>query len=245
MTFDASNIKFEEPIRHELLSLGRHYYTQKLNCKGNDLLFTSDWFRSSGISRSMDKKPEILVKNFTAINSLLNSIEDVAVQQLKLPQEYQHVGPNEPVFKRQAKLPSMYVKLNPDFACFDKNMQVMNYPQLSYGDYRVIIHVKGIYIGIHGNSGKLASLQVRVAQLQFVPLSPPCYFSMLPMPNLPSEKANNSQVDEVIKEAPLNKKSRRPKLTRQNAMIENRQEQTMEIQSEDFDIHTDMDFLHK
>ena len=141
----------------------------------------------------------------------------------------------------------MFLKLNADVACFDKNKQLLNLSQMSYGDYRVIILVKGTYIGIHGNSGKLASLQVRVAQLQFVPISPPCYFSMFTM-TPPVEKADNSQVTqsgEVPKEQPVNKKSRRPKLTRQNAMIENRQEQNMESQSDDFDIHTDMDFLHK
>ena len=159
MTFNPSDIKFEEPVRHQILSHGRHYYTQALKCKGNDLLLTSDSFISHGVSYNhMDNKPEIKVQKCQGITDVLHAIEELAMKQLKLPSEYKHTGTVQPIFKRFPMTSNLFFKLSHDAVFFDKERNMMQPVNVGYGSYRVILKVVGIYIGPHGNTEKLASL---------------------------------------------------------------------------------------
>ena len=202
MTFNPSDIKFEEPVCHPILSLGRHYYTQALKCKGNDLLLTSECFLSHGVScNHMDNKPEIKVKNCQGIVNVLHAIEETAMKQLKLPSEYQHTGAIQPIFKRLPTSSNLFFKLSHDAVFFDKNKNMIQPVNAGYGNYRVILKVVGIYIGPHGNTEKLASLQVRIIQLQYDNANPQCFFDlMVPIPKpqstLPTE-VNFPQIDQT------------------------------------------------
>lgn len=242
-SLNFSEMIFEGPTLHELPLLGRHYYTQSLKYKGSDLVLTSDWFRSDGFKYSIDKKPEMLVRLFPDTNSILKGIEDLAIQTIKLPAEYQHSGPIEPIFKRMPAIRNLYVKVNQDAVVFNKMHMPIKREELSYGDYRVMLHVKGIYIGTHGYGGKLASLQVRICQIQFIPVAIQCLFpSIVSQQTIekPSEKVPETPQPDVTANLST-RKTRRPKLQRQNAMIENRQQQQQKLQSLPSEFFADLD----
>ena len=129
----------------------------------------SDWFSSIGIKRTYDSKPEILVPISLEHLNLLKNIEDFAIQSgLQLPKELQSNVSNEVIYKRIPKRSSLYLKVNHDAMFFDNNCQPLRVDDLSRGDYRVQIHIKGLYIGQHP-AGKLVSMQIRIVQLQFIP----------------------------------------------------------------------------
>ena len=49
-------------------------------------------------------------------------------------------------------------------------MNVKDCDELKRGKYIALIHVTGIYMGAHGTTGKLASLQMKVIQLVYEPM---------------------------------------------------------------------------
>ena len=115
MTFNPTDITFEEPTRHQIFPLGRYYFTQALKCSGNDLIIASDWFLSNGMSYDqIDSKPEIKFFNCQAIVKVLHTIEDVAVKQMKLPSQFKHSGSNESVFKHFPSAHNFLFKLSSD-----------------------------------------------------------------------------------------------------------------------------------
>ena len=226
------DLKFEDPIRTDLQ--GRHYYTQALKHEQGNICLMTDWFESGG-ARMFDKKLQMNV-TFTKENlELIKYLEDFAINRgLKLPVEYQINVPIEHVFKRlPLNKPNLIVKIDFDGVCFDKTCSQMQLLPELFGDYRVIVQVKGLYIGPHSND-KLVSLQLRIVQLQFVPKKRACMFSFassLTFGNLPNAMTSpalvNSQVpqtpqpaSEVTAPLAANKKGRKPKLQRQNAVVE-------------------------
>ena len=63
---------------------------------------------------------------------------------------------------------------------------------MAYGNYRVVFKIIGLYMGNHGMTDNLASLQVRIIQVQYQPSTPPRYFDMMvpipkPQMSLPAE----------------------------------------------------------
>ena len=111
----------------------------------------------------------------------------------------------------------IYVKLNHDTMFFNKLCMTIKKEDLSYGEYRVILHVKGLYIGIHGQGPKLASLQFRICQVQFNPIAIQCLFNA---PTLPPQNMAAMNPPETPQPGQTKKLTRRPKLQRQNAVIE-------------------------
>ena len=80
---------------------------------------------------------------------------------------------------------------------------------------------------------KLASLHVRIIQVQYQPCNPPCYFDlMVPMPkpqlSLPAE-VNVPLIDQTTQtKLAMNKKKGRPKLARLNSVMDTRLQQSKE-----------------
>ena len=152
---------FEEPVRHDLQSLNRFYYTQALKVHGQNFYASSDWFTCAGVKESFDKKKEILVSLQKELAAQLKNIENFAIAEgLKLPVEFQSMQSNAEIFKRHPERDNLYIRLNYDVACFDKMCKPLPLDHMVHGDYRVMIHFKGLYIGNHPSSGKLASLHV-------------------------------------------------------------------------------------
>ena len=240
-----SNIKFEAPVRHELRDGSRCYYTQDLKFQGGELLVQTEWFQSSGVKDGLESyKKEMLVPISNELRQLLKEIETLAIDEgLRLPAEfggYQKPPSNANIFKH---LPltdreKLFVKLNYDAVGFDKYCKPFAFDKMQTGQFRAVIHVKGLYIGNHpANDGKLASLQMRITQIQNDPKSVQCLF-----------KGNNSTLastfsavpqtpQPAVEPVPLTqpaKKGRKPKLQRQNAVTDANQNQELSRLPPDF-----------
>ena len=240
-------------MHNQLYGLNRAYYTQEIKYQGRELLLHTDWFHSVGVKETVDKKLEILVPLPPNYVALLKTIEDLAINGgLNLPADFYSNAPNENIFRRTPALPRLYIKLHHEASFFDKNCRSINLKDLGRGDFRVVIHVKGLYIG-HHPSGKLVSLQLRVMQLQNIPKSQPCMFKVASSFNLcDNQKFNNFTVPPVPNVAPvvpetpqpgvevptLTKKSRKPRLQRQNAVISQQHQPQQSLPS---DFFTDLD----
>ena len=240
VNLNFNELKFEDPACNELITLNRHYYTQALKYQGKDLFLQSDWFHSAGLKDSIDHKKEMLVTLTPEVRAVLKNIEDMAMRSgLKLPAEYQHVSHNMDIFKSLPDRQNFYLKLNYDSSAFDKNGQALRFDQLGRGDYRAVIHVKGLYIGFHP-SGKLVSLQLRIVQLQHIPRAAQCMFAPIPFPTQRDSQQNHMNVTFRVPEAPPQsvegpqaKRGRKPtKLQRQNAINEARIQQEEHRQME-------------
>lgn len=221
---------------NHLFNLNRHYYTQSLKCNGKDLFLQTDWFNCPGIKETIDNKKEILVTLTPEVCQVLKNIEAQAkCNGVKLPMEYQSVA-NTDFFKPLPERTNFFMKLKYDTICFDQQGAPLKFEQLGIGDYRAVIHVKGLYIG-HHPSGKTVSLQLRIAQLQYIARTPTCMFGSVPSftlapppPSFNSKTVMSEQVPINVQQnvQPAAKKGRKPtKLQRQNAFNE------MKIQQEE------------
>lgn len=236
---------------HELNNVGRSYYFQPLKVNGQDLFLTSEWFRSDGIKYGLDKKPEILFTVGILIRSILNIIEGIAIKQLKVPQEIlkafnvQNLS-NKDLYRFLHQANNLYGKLTYDCTCFNTRRKLVKKEDLGYGEYRVIVHVRGLFIGSHSQENKLASLQLRITQMQFREVDVPCLFE--PSPSFNFQTGNSlptqGQVTPITNKssnpgtAPgASKKGRKkPVVQRQNAMVEGSPPPFMEnIPAEFFD----------
>ena len=245
---NLNNLKFEEPVCNVLQSLNRHYYTQALKLNDGDLIIPTEWFFANGLKNTIDNKRELKVTITPEFRTNLRSIEEMAIRGgLKLPSDFQTPHTNAEIFKCLPDHNSLYIKFNYDAACFDRSGQLLKFESLSMGDYRAMIHVKGLYIGYHP-SQKLVSLQLRIVQLQYVPRMPQCLFAAVPMPvaspvtpsftSLPISTSRNgmpetpqpgvaaaplnqlAQLAQSVQSAQPSKRGRKPtKLQRQNAVV--------------------------
>ena len=252
---------FEEPVRQELRGLDRYYYTQNLKYQGKDLLLPTNWFTSRGMRENFEKKTEIYVPITPELYCLLKEIETHAISAgMKVPVEFL---PNantsrESLFKRLPEKEGLYIKVNHDAVHFDKLCKPMSIEPNRFGEYRAVIHVKGLYLGYHP-SGKVASLQLRIVQTQYIPKPTFCLFNNLPL-NLQMETENEPQgicvsvpqtpkpTSETVSlvsnnAATVSKRGRKPKLQRQNAMIENQPQQAEQRKMDNLpsDFFTDLD----
>ena len=184
---NLNEIRFEEPVRQNLALLNRHYYTQALKYRGEDLYFATNWFNASnGVKNTDDNKKELLTVIPCDAKKCIKQIEEIAIRNgLKLPVEFQSQDSNAEIFKSLPDREFHYLKLNYDCDFFDKAGRVIKVETLNTGDYRAIIHVKGLYIG-HHPTGKLVSLQLRISQIQFAQRIPTCMFMSIPAPKVPS-----------------------------------------------------------
>ena len=232
-------------MRYDLASENRCFYTQALKYGIKDLLIPTEWFYSKGIEESkFDRKSEMLVPISYEHLNILKKIESIAITNgLQIPSDFQSLvnnRSNEEIFKFMGDRKNMYIKFDSNAVAYDKGCKPMKIEDMQMGDYRVAIHVKGLYIGPHAGD-KLASLQLRITQVQNSPNIPQCIFCALrstptvtatevpPMPQTNIENISTAQNS--------NKKGRKPKLQRQNALSEQQiqqEQQAMETLTSDF-----------
>ena len=122
-----------------------------------------------------------------SVRNILNVVEVEAVRQLKVPPEFiqQHnLDPasvtNESLYRPLYKSDHLYSKLAPDCSFFNNRRQLIKKEELGYGEYRVVIAVSGLYIGSHAQEDKLASLHMRITQIQYRPVNVTCLLDPIP-----------------------------------------------------------------
>lgn len=235
---NPAGIRFLEPVRQEIAggTEDRHYYTQLLTYNNDNLYIQTDWFESQGLRYSSPFKSEMLVAMNSLTKNALSTIQAEAIKQLKFPAEF-----NVPEDRKAACFKSLPLTAGMIFAkctqatrVFDTNCNMIAKESCKYGKYRVILQPTGIYIGAHGTSKNLASLQLKIAQIQYEEINIPCMFAPLAeSSNQPvAEVVHNNkpkstivqkaieQIEAAAVEMAPKKKPRRPKLQRQNAMID-------------------------
>ena len=97
---------------------------------------------------------------------------------MKLPSEFKHSGSNVPVFKHFPSAHNLLFKLSSD-CVFYLNKSIIKATDVAYGNYLVVFKIIGLYMGSNGMTEKLASLQVRIIQVQYEPCNSPCNFAKL------------------------------------------------------------------
>ena len=186
VTSAAPRYKFHDPIMCELNVPGKHYHLQKLTSDSDDVFITTDWFRSDGIKSAFGNKSEIFFKVSGTVRDILNVIEHEAVVQMKIPVEViqrHNIQPDTALQSLYRNLNSsdfLFGKLQRDCIIFNARRQVIRKEDTGFGDYRVLLHVKGLYIGPHAQEGKLLSLHMRIIQVQYREVSMACLLDPFP-----------------------------------------------------------------
>ena len=218
---DTQALQFEEPVRYEINGGEKQYYMQDIKYNGQDLYLQSDWFLSKGPRKNIfnNAKTEILVTVDKNLKEVMKALENVAKTKVIYPAEYQiDSNQKDKYFKC---LPEdkkcIFGKIGQGIQCYDKNCKAMNFDKLDYGNYRVIFMVKGIYIGTHGPSDHLASLHMKVMQIQYSALNLPCMFSLIPTVH---SSIDVRPISTAVPPQQGKKKARRPRLQRPKAAVE-------------------------
>ena len=202
---------FKAATVHELQSLGKSYHLQRLVMDNDqDVLLTSDWFRSDGIKTGMNNRPEMLFKAVGPVRDILNSIESEACRQLKIPQSLirergiSHKTPMANMYRPLNQMDYLFARIHRDCVIFNTRHQVIRKEECGFGEYRVLVHVTGIYIGDHAQDSKLASLQLRITQIQFREVSTVCLMEAMPglcrNPTLQQQNAMDPTLDSITAE---------------------------------------------
>ena len=176
-------IHFSDPVSHIIESSGKRYYMQNVTNNDQDIMIVSDWFRSDGIKPGIDKKPELMFKTTGRVRDVFNMIESEAVRQLRMPPELlAQMGvdaqptDNKMLYKPLYNGDYMYAKLHRDCSFFNARREMIKKSELGYGEYRVVVQVKGLYIGSHNENSALASLHTRIFQIQYREVNVACLF---------------------------------------------------------------------
>ena len=176
-------IQFSDPVPHVLESVGKTYYMQDATNNGQQIMICSDWFRSDGIKIGLDKKPELMFKTAGRVREALNIIENEAVRQLRMPSELQSLVvknggqmDNKSLYKPVFGGDYMYAKLHRDCSFFNSRREMIKKNDLGYGDYRVVCVIRGLYIGSQNGDSVMASLHVRIFQIQYREVNVTCLF---------------------------------------------------------------------
>ena len=235
-TLDMSKVKLAAAEKR-VINQGDTFHTQPLSYDGEKLLIMSSWFKSNGVSYStqFDKnRPEMLVKLNDGMKKVIHEIETLAAKSFHIPNELKiPPGTNkDSLFKRIPNVDNLFVKLSPECMCYDMDLMPINRKQLGHGNYRAVVNVIAVHIAPHGQTGKIASLTMRISQIQYEAIKIPCLFSnsstnVLNFDDIESVNAHTTiaAAEKVTKPA---RKARRPKLQRQNAIEVNEDVRAME-----------------
>ena len=147
-----------------------HYQYASLH--DESLYLQTPSFLSKGPSKSrFNDQLQLFIPK--ACTSTLLKIDERAKQAFKCPPDapkhWKKRFENENVYK-ELKSDKLYLKFSKDLKCFNEKGEVIH-RDLTAGRYTLILHVIGIFIGNHGSTQYLASLQVKIKQVQFEPQS--------------------------------------------------------------------------
>ena len=153
-------------------------YYQNASMDSKPLYVETSSFYSRGLNKSKFSD-QMQLRIPEECTSTLIQIDEKAKQALKCPpnfaKKWRKDFENKEIYK---SLPydKLFLKFSADWKCFNKEGEVIDIA-LTAGNYRLVLHVIGIYIGNHGSTPYLASLQVKIKQVEFEPEGEESMFS--------------------------------------------------------------------
>lgn len=160
-------------------------FFQNLTYEGDNKLFLElDSFQCDGLSKSYFND-EVHIAVPKSIVSELLKLDEYIAKQFKLPEEAPSKWKaSKSPYKslNNSKYDKIYIKLDENIKAFNFERQLLKSPNYDVGEYKLIIRVNGIFIGVHGETEKYASLQLRVTQIMYRPsFEDGCLFSTASM----------------------------------------------------------------
>ena len=166
LTVKPSEVQFSSPK----IVMGQNFtcHYQYASLRNEPLYLQTSSFFSKGPrkSRYSDHLQLLLPKTCT---STLLSIDEKAKQSLKCPNDATKQLRKNFESKdgyKQLQSDKVYLKFANDWKCFNEKGEVIHC-DLSSGTYTLVLHIIGIFIGHHGSTSNVASLQVRIKQVKF------------------------------------------------------------------------------
>ena len=225
--FNCDLLKFKPP--RKVQGIGTSFFFQSLSYGDDGFYLQTPFFYSNGMSVSNYNNMRQMRVTFPEWQqSILKNIDSAAQEHLvcpdSAPAHWKKSLEEGRSYKKIPEFDSLFLKLSDHFQAFDLFQNVMECDDLKRGRYIALIHVTGIYLGAHGTTGKLASLQMKVLQLLYEPTA---IDKCLILFETKDEKDSVRDSDDVDPDdEPKQKKSRRrgpsdivqkPKLKRQEA----------------------------
>ena len=171
--FHRDLVKFK-PAR-KVQGINNSFYFQSL-CYGDDGLYLQvPAFTSTGMSVSHYSNMRQMRVTFPKWQqAILRIIDEVAQEQVQCPDSapphWSKALEEGKAYKTIPEYDSLFLKLSEYFQAFDPFMNLKDCDELKRGKYIALVHVTGIYLGAHGTTGKLASLQMKVIQIIHEPM---------------------------------------------------------------------------
>jgi len=155
--------------------IGNTFYFQTLNYGDDGFYLQVPFFHSNGMSTSGYSNMRQMRVTFPKWQQvILKTIDSFAKECVELPESaptHWRKALEEGVgYKELPEFDTLFLKLSDHFQAFDLFTNAMECEDLKRGRYMGLVHVTGLYIGSHGSTGKVASLQMKVLQLVYEPL---------------------------------------------------------------------------
>lgn len=209
--FDRDSIKFKPTRKAQGLG-GNTFYFQTLNYGDNGLYLQVPFFHSNGMSSSSYSNMRQMRVTFPKWQQgILRTVDSMAKENLELPDtapsHWKKALDEGIAYKELPDFDTLFLKLSEHFQAFDILSNPIDCDDLKRGRYMALVHVTGLYIGAHGSTGKLASLQMKVLQLVYEPM--PIDKCLIDFDNAISNEVKESK--EIKENEESKKRSRKPK----------------------------------
>lgn len=207
--FNRDLLKFKPP--RKVQGIGNSFFFQSLSYGDDGFYLQTPFFHSNGMSVSNYSNMRQMRVTFPEWQQrILKTIDSAAQEHLvcpdSAPAHWKKSLEEGRSYKKIPEFDSLFLKLSDHFQAFDLFQNVMECDDLKRGRYIALIHVTGIYLGAHGTTGKLASLQMKVLQLLYEPTA---IDKCLILFEVKDEKESVDEADTVDVDEPKQKKSKR------------------------------------
>jgi len=172
-SFERDLFKFR-PTR-KVQGIGNTFYFQTLSYGDDGFYLQVPFFHSNGMSSSGYSNMRQMRVTFPKWQQMiLKTIDSLAKECVVLPESapthWRKALEEGSGYKDLPEFDTLFLKLSDHFQAFDLLGNTMECDDLKRGRYMGLIHVNGLYIGAHGSTGKVASLQMKVLQLVYEPM---------------------------------------------------------------------------
>ena len=172
---DLNNDLIKFKAVRKVQGIGNTFYFQSLTYGDCHLYLQVPFFVSNGMTVSnFSNMRQMRVTFPTWQQNILKQIDSIAQEHVDCPDgapaHWKKAFEEGSAYKVIPEFDSLFLKLSDHFKAFDLLQNSVDCDELKRGRYKVLVHITGLYLGAHGTTGKLASLQMKVLQLLFEPV---------------------------------------------------------------------------